>query len=93
VNKGELIEALVKKTELSKAAAGRAVDAFIDIVTENVAKKKDVQLIGFGTFTSSKRAARTGRNPSTGATIKIAASTVPKFKPGAAFKAALNKKK
>ncbi len=93
MNKGELIEALVKKTELSKAAAGRAVDAFIDIVTENVAKKKDVQLIGFGTFTSSKRAARTGRNPSTGATIKIAASTVPKFKPGAAFKAALNKKK
>ena len=93
MNKGELIEAIVKKTDLSKAAAGRALEAFIETVTENVAKKKDVQLIGFGTFSAAKRAARTGKNPSTGAEIKIAATTVPKFKPGASFKAAVAKKK
>ena len=93
MNKTELIEALAKETELSKAAAGRTLDALVDIITKTVAKKQDVQLIGFGTFKASKRAARTGKNPRTGAAIKIAAATVPKFSAGAGFKAAVNKKK
>ena len=93
MNKTELIEAWAKETELSKAAAGRTLDALMDIITKTVAKKQDVQLIGFGTFKASKRAARTGKNPRTGEALKIAASTVPTFKAGAAFKAAVNKKK
>ena len=84
---------MAKETDQSKAAVGRTLDALVHIVTKTVAKKEDVQLIGFGTFKASKRAARTGRNPRTGATLKIAAANVPKFTPGAAFKAALNKKK
>ena len=93
MNKSELIEALAKETDLSKAAAGRAIDALLGIVTKTVAKKQDVQLIGFGTFKAVKRAARAGKNPRTGEALKIAAATVPKFTPGAAFKAAVNKKK
>ena len=93
MNKGELIEALAAKSELSKAAAGRTLDALVEIVTATVAKKEDVQLIGFGTFKAAKRAARTGKNPRTGETLKIAATTVPRFTPGAAFKAAVAKKK
>ncbi len=84
---------MAKETELSKAAAGRAIDALVHIITKTVAKKEDVQLIGFGTFKANKRAARTGKNPRTGEALKIAASTVPTFKAGAAFKAAVNKKK
>lgn len=93
MNKAELIEALAAKTELSKAAAGRTLDALVEIITAAVAKKEDVQLIGFGTFKAAKRAARTGKNPRTGEALKIAATTVPKFTPGAAFKAAVAKKK
>jgi nucleoid DNA-binding protein len=93
MNKAELIEALAHDTELSKAAAGRAVNSIIDIITNAVAKKQDVQLIGFGTFKAAKRAARTGKNPRTGEALKIAAATVPRFTAGAAFKAAVNKKK
>lgn len=93
MNKVQLIEAIAKQADLPKAAAGRALEAFVETVKKTVGKKEDVQLIGFGTFTSSKRAARTGKNPATGATIKIAATVVPKFKPGAAFKAAVSKKK
>jgi nucleoid DNA-binding protein len=93
VNKAELIEAIVKETDLSKAAAGRALNAVLETIVKTVAKKQDVQLIGFGTFKASKRAARMGKNPRTGAAIKIAAATVPKFSAGAAFKAAVNKKK
>ena len=93
MNKAELIEALAHDTELSKAAAGRAVNSIIDIITNTVAKKQDVQLIGFGTFKAAKRAARTGKNPRTGEALKIAAATVPRFTAGAAFKAAVNKKK
>jgi nucleoid DNA-binding protein len=93
MNKTELIEALATKTEMSKAAAGRAVDALVEIITAKVAKKEDVQLIGFGTFKAAKRAARTGKNPRTGEALKIAATTVPKFTAGAAFKAAVAKKK
>ncbi|MFZ2326767.1 MAG: HU family DNA-binding protein [Rhodoferax sp.] len=93
MNKAELIEALVKETDMSKAAAGRAIDALVQIITETVAKKEDVQLIGFGTFKATKRAARKGRNPRTGEALKITATTVPKFTAGAAFKAAVSKKK
>jgi nucleoid DNA-binding protein len=93
MNKGELIEALAAKSELSKAAAGRTLDALVEIITATVAKKEDVQLIGFGTFKAAKRAARTGKNPRTGEALKIAATTVPRFTPGAAFKAAVAKKK
>lgn len=93
LNKAELIEALVKETEMSKAAAGRTIDALVQIITKTVAKKEDVQLIGFGTFKATKRAARKGKNPRTGEPLKIAAATLPKFTAGAAFKAAVNKKK
>jgi nucleoid DNA-binding protein len=93
LNKAGLIEALVKETDMSKAAAGRTIDALVEIITKTVAKKEDVQLIGFGTFKATKRAARKGKNPRTGEALKIAAATVPKFTAGAAFKAAVNKKK
>ena len=93
MNKGELIEALANETDMSKAAAGRALDALVGIITKAVSKKEDVQLIGFGTFKAVKRAARKGKNPRTGEPLKIAAATVPKFTAGAAFKAAVNKKK
>lgn len=93
MNKTELIEALAKDTDVSKAAAGRSVDALVDIITRTVAKKQDVQIIGFGTFKAAKRAARTGKNPRTGEVLKIAAATVPRFTAGASFKAAVSKKK
>ena len=93
MNKAELIEALAKETDMSKAAAGRAVSALVSIITKTVAKKQDVQLIGFGTFKAAKRAARVGKNPRTSEKLKIAAATVPRFSAGAAFKAAVNKKK
>ena len=93
MNKTELIEEVVKETELSKAAAARALNAVLDTIVKTVAKKQDVQLIGFGTFKAAKRAARSGKNPRTGEKLKIAAATVPKFSAGASFKAAVNKKK
>jgi nucleoid DNA-binding protein len=93
VKKSELIEAIAKETELSKAAAARALEAMLSTIVKTVAKKQDVQLIGFGTFKAVKRAARTGKNPRTGEKLKIAAATVPKFSAGAGFKAAVNKKK
>lgn len=93
MNKSELIETLVAKTDMSKAAAGRALDALLETITTTVAKKQDVTLVGFGTFKALKRAARKGKNPRTGEALKIAATTVPKFTPGATFKAAVAKKK
>ena len=93
MNKSELIDALAAKTESSKVAAGKAVDALIEIITAQVAGGNDVALLGFGTFKPAQRAARTGKNPQTGAAIKIAATTVPTFKAGAAFKAAVAPKK
>ncbi len=93
MNKSELIEALVAKTDMSKAAAGRALDALLETITTTVTKKQDVTLVGFGTFKAAKRAARKGKNPRTGEALKIAATTVPKFTPGATFKAAVAKKK
>ena len=79
MNKSELIEAIAKSSELTKADAERALNATIETIVKAVAKGDTVTLVGFGTFKSSKRAARTGRNPATGAAIKIAASTVPRF--------------
>jgi DNA-binding protein HU-beta len=93
MNKSELIEIAAKEADISKAAAERALSAIIGAVVKTVSKGDTVALIGFGTFKSAKRAARTGKNPKTGAAIKIAATTVPKFSAGATFKAAVAGKK
>lgn len=93
MNKSELIDAVAQGADISKAAAGKALDAAIDAIVKAVSKGDSVTLVGFGTFKSSKRAARTGRNPQTGKEIKIAATTVPRFTPGAGFKAAVAGKK
>lgn len=93
MNKTELIDIIVKENDISKAAAGRILSTVLETIVKTVAKKQDVQLLGFGTFKASKRAARTGKNPRTGEAIKIAAATVPKFTPGASFKTAVNSKK
>ncbi len=90
VNKTELIEHIAKHADLSKAAAGRALEATIGAVRTTLKKGGTVSLVGFGTFGVTKRAARTGRNPRTGATIKIKSAKVPKFRPGKALKDALN---
>ena len=96
MNKQDLIDAILANKEAgieSKAAAGRAVDAVLDGITAGIKKDGLVQLIGFGTFTVKERAARTGRNPQTGATIKIKASKTVGFKAGAALKADAAKSK
>lgn len=93
MNKSELIEAVAKNAELSKADAEKALNAVIATVVKAVAKGDSVTLVGFGTFKPVKRAARTGRNPATGAALKIAASTAPKFTAGATFKTAVAGKK
>lgn len=92
-NKAELIEIAAKEADISKAAAGKALDAIINAVVKAVSKGDTVTLVGFGTFKSAKRAARTGKNPQTGASIKIPATTVPKFTAGAGFKTAVAGKK
>ena len=93
MNKSELIEQVATAADLSKAAAEKAVAALLATVVKTVSKGDTVALIGFGTFKSSKRAARVGRNPATGKELKIAATTVPRFTAGAAFKAAVAGKK
>ncbi len=90
MNKAELIEAVAKSADVSKAAAGRAVDATIGGITKALKKGDSVTLVGFGTFSVRKRAARSGRNPRTGEEIKIKASKVPGFKAGKALKDAVN---
>jgi DNA-binding protein HU-beta len=90
VNKTELVDRIAESADLSKAAAARAVDAMIDAVKTTLKKNGTVTLVGFGTFSVGKRVARAGRNPRTGAAIKIKAAKVPKFKPGKALKDALN---
>ena len=87
MNKSELIDAIAAKTELSKVASGKALDAVIEAIVQAVAKGDGVSLVGFGSFKASPRAAREGKNPKTGEKIKIAATTVPKFSAGATFKA------
>ncbi|MDC9719838.1 MAG: HU family DNA-binding protein [Gammaproteobacteria bacterium] len=90
MNKSELIEAITADADLSKAAAGRALDAVIGAVTGALKGGESVSLVGFGTFSVKARAARTGRNPQTGAAIQIAAANVPSFKAGKALKDAVN---
>jgi DNA-binding protein HU-beta len=90
MNRKELIEALAKKTDSTKADADRNIAALIDIVTATLKKGDNVALVGFGSFEVRKRAARLGRNPKTGAELKIKASKVPAFKAGATLKAAVN---
>lgn len=90
MNKTELIDAIAATADLPKAAAGRALDAVVDSITEALKKGDQVSLVGFGTFSVKPRAARTGRNPQTGATIQISASNVPGFKAGKALKDAVN---
>lgn len=85
MNKGELIDAIAKDAGLTKVDAGNALNAFVSTVSKSLKKGDSVQLIGFGTFSISKRAARTGRNPQTGKEIKIAAKKVAKFKAGKAL--------
>jgi len=89
VNKTDLINAVAKVTGLSKADAGRSVDAFVETVTKALKKGDAVTLVGFGTFAVKKRAARKGRNPRTGAEIKIAAAKVPGFRAGKSLKDAV----
>jgi len=90
VNKTDLIDHIAESADLSKAAATRAIEAMISAVTKTLKKDGTVTLLGFGTFSVGKRAARTGRNPRTGDEIKIKAAKVPKFKPGKALKDAVN---
>ncbi len=90
VNKSELIEHIAKNADISKAAATRALDSMIGAVRTTLKKGGTVSLVGFGTFAVGKRAARKGRNPRTGAEIKIKAAKIPKFRPGKGLKDALN---
>ncbi|GGC99195.1 MULTISPECIES: HU family DNA-binding protein [Aquisalinus] len=90
MNKNEFIDRVADLSGMTKADAGRAVDAVFDAITETLKKGDDVRLVGFGTFSAAKRAARDGRNPRTGETIKIPASIQPKFSAGKGLKDALN---
>ena len=90
MNKTELIAAIAEKAEISKKDSEKALKAFVDVVTEQLKNDDKVQLVGFGTFEVSKRAAREGRNPQTGKTMKIEACKAPKFKAGKALKDAIN---
>ncbi|MDD3498255.1 MAG: HU family DNA-binding protein [Candidatus Moranbacteria bacterium] len=89
MNKGELIDAVAAKTDMSKKDVSSVLEATLDKVTEEIRKGNKVTITGFGTFKTSKRSARQGRNPQTGETIQIAASTVPKFSAGKALKDAV----
>ncbi len=90
MNKTELVAAVAASAELTKKDAEKAVKAFTEVVTEQLKKGEKIQLVGFGTFEVSKRAARNGKNPQTGKAIKIPASNAPKFKAGKALKEAVN---
>ena len=90
MNKTELIAAIADQAELSKKDSEKALKAFIDVVSEEIKKGEKVQLVGFGTFEVSERAAREGRNPATGESMVIKASKAPKFKAGKALKDLVN---
>ncbi|MEQ3102689.1 HU family DNA-binding protein [Coprococcus comes] len=90
MNKTELVVAVAEQADISKKDAEKVLKAFVDVVTEEMKKGKKVQLVGFGTFEVSERAAREGRNPQTGKTMKIEACKAPKFKAGKALKDAVN---
>lgn len=91
MNKAELVAAIAEKSELSKKDSEKALKAFTEVVADELKKGNKIQLVGFGTFEVAKRAAREGRNPQTGETMKIAASMAPKFKAGTALKNEINK--
>lgn len=90
MNKAELIETVAQSADISKSEATRAVDAVTQAITDTLKKEEQVSIVGFGTFSLRKRAARSGRNPRTGETISIKASNVPGFKPGKGLKDAVN---
>ena len=90
MNKTELVAAVAEQADISKKDAEKALKAFVDVVTEEMKKGEKVQLVGFGTFEVSERAAREGRNPRTGETMTIEASKTPKFKAGKALKDLVN---
>ncbi|WNO10911.1 HU family DNA-binding protein [Teredinibacter sp. KSP-S5-2] len=90
MNKSELTEAIAASADISKAAAGRALDAMTDAIANALKEGDQVALVGFGTFLVKERAARTGRNPQTGEPIQIAAAKIPSFKAGKALKDAVN---
>ena len=91
MNKEELVQEISKKAKVTQKEAGEVLNALVDTIQKTVSKGKKVTLVGFGTFEARKRAARTGRNPQTGAELKIAAKTVPAFSAGKKFKDAVNK--
>lgn len=92
MNKSELIDAIASKSELTKADAGKALDALLETIVATVAEGDAINLIGFGSFKAAERSAREGKNPKTGEKLEIPATTVPKFTAGAAFKTAVAKK-
>ena len=92
MTKAEIVDQMAMDAEISKAAAGRALDSALESIAKTLTNGDSVTLVGFGTFTVSKRAARKGRNPQTGAEISIAASSVPRFKPGKGLKDTINSK-
>ena len=91
MNKAELVDAMAKETNLTKKDVESVLNSFVNVVSGELAKKEKVQLVGFGTFETRERAARTGRNPQTGEEIKIVAATTPAFKAGKALKDIVNK--
>ena len=90
MNKSDLVDAIAEKTGLTKVDSGKAVDAFVQSVTEGLAKGESLSLVGFGSFSVKQRAARVGRNPKTGEPVNIAAANVPGFKAGKGLKDAVN---
>ncbi len=90
MNKSELIDAIAAKSNLTKSSAAKALEGFVEAVTESLKNGDQVTIVGFGTFTLRNREARTGRNPRTGETINIPASKLPAFKPGKGLKDAVN---
>jgi DNA-binding protein HU-beta len=90
MNKQELVDAVASAVGISKSAAGEAVDAFVAVVTQAVVEGEGVELVGFGTFSTGQRAARTGRNPRSGETLQIAAAKTVKFTAAKAFKDSVN---
>ena len=90
MNKSELIDRIAEGSDISRAAAAKALETTLDAITDSLKQSDPIALVGFGTFSVRNRAARTGRNPQTGATIEIGAARVPAFKPGKALKDALN---
>lgn len=91
MNKNELIAEVAEKSDLTKAKAAEAIDAFIAVISKALSKGEEIRLVGFGTFSVVHRKATEGRNPRTGATLKIAASNKPKFKPGKSLSEMVNK--